>query len=145
MAVNKKALIPTVILGLFLLGAIVKLNTIEPVDFTLEASPVYQTLQQAQAEGKPVWLLFHSNTCQSCVEMMEIYNQLKPQYEGKVVFVDALVSDARNNELNKTYGIQYIPTTVLIDGGGKEVTKEVGVITPEKMARFLIDIYEGDM
>ncbi|PKM81018.1 MAG: hypothetical protein CVU89_10745 [Firmicutes bacterium HGW-Firmicutes-14] len=90
-------------------------------------------IKQAGQDGKPAWLLFHSKTCQPCIEMEKVFNTLKPEFEGKVVFVDINVNDPAEQDLCMEYKIQYIPTTYILDSDGNSVFDFVGVIQVDDM------------
>ena len=90
-------------------------------------------IDNAKKDHLPAWLLFHSQTCASCVEMEKIYQTLKPEYEGKIAFVNIDVNAPREASLLEQYKIQYIPTTYLQDGKGKIISPFVGVIPIEEM------------
>lgn len=89
---------------------------------------------------RPAWLLFHSQTCASCIEMEKVYQALKPEFEGKVAFVNIDVNDSRENELLRQYQISYIPTTFLLDGNGEIQTQYVGVLSVDEMRGKLNDL-----
>jgi len=59
-------------------------------------------IEQAKNNGDSMWLLFRSTTCASCVEMQKIFDQLQPDYKGKVHFIAIDVNDKNNIELIKT-------------------------------------------
>ncbi|MBU7008059.1 thioredoxin family protein [Phosphitispora fastidiosa] len=90
-------------------------------------------IKQSIQDGKPAWLLFHSKTCQPCIEMEKVFNTLKPEFEGKVTFVDINVNDPAEQELCAQYKIQYIPTTYLLEPAGNIAFDYVGVIQLDEM------------
>lgn len=90
-------------------------------------------IKQAGQDGKPAWLLFHSKTCQPCIEMEKVFNTLKPEFEGKVIFVDINVNDPAEQDLCNQYKIQYIPTTYFLDPAGNMTFDYVGVIQVDDM------------
>jgi len=90
-------------------------------------------IRQAGQDGKPAWLLFHSKTCQSCIEMEKVFNTLKPEFEGKVTFIDINVNNPAEQDLCAEYKIQYIPTTYILDSAGNNTFDYVGVIQVDDM------------
>ena len=103
-----------------------------------------QTLiDNAKKDHHPAWLLFHSQTCASCVEMEKIYQALKPEFEGKISFVNLDVNNPLESKLLEQYQIQYIPTTYLLDGNGKIIGPYVGVIPIEEMRGKLNALLSG--
>jgi thioredoxin-like negative regulator of GroEL len=69
--------------------------------------------------GKPVYVLFHSLSCQPCVEISAVVDKVMPDYEGKVVFVNAITEDSSAKELATKFKFQYIPTSFFIAPDGK--------------------------
>ncbi len=92
-----------------------------------------EQLEQALAANKPVFVLFHSTTCIPCIEMEKIVNRVRPDFAGRVVFVDVIVSEARNQDLIRRAGIRVIPTSIIFDAQG-QARQGVGVI-PEDVVR----------
>ncbi len=87
----------------------------------------------AQANGKPTYVLFHSLTCQSCVEISAVVDRVLPGYADKVVFVNAISDDPGSQQLLSKFKFQYIPTSFFIDGKGKVVSSFTGVLNDAEM------------
>ena len=94
-------------------------------------------LAQAKAEGKPVLIKFGSGTCIPCKQIEENINTVKPEYEGKVVFIIVDVYDQQENNLTAQYGIQTIPTTFFLGKDGGIVSNQVGVLAPDQLKQQL--------
>jgi len=92
-----------------------------------------ELIKQAEQDGKPAWLLFHSKTCQPCIEMEKVFTTLRPEFEGKVTFIDINVNDPAEQDLCTEYKIQYIPTTYILDSSGNITFDYVGVIQVDDM------------
>lgn len=75
----------------------------------------------AVASGKPIYVLFHSLTCEPCVEISAVADQVMPGYEGDVVFVNAITDDPSGQQLASQFSFQYIPTSFFLSPGGAEV------------------------
>ena len=48
----------------------------------------------------------------------KIYDELKPEYEGKVVFIDVNLDQKENYDLGRIYQIRYVPVTCIYDKDG---------------------------
>jgi len=94
-------------------------------------------IEQAKKNGESMWLLFRSTTCAPCVEMQKTFDQLESEYKGKVHFIAIDVNDRNNIEILKSWKIQYIPTTFIIDSAGKVSYQNVGVIPVEDLKKEL--------
>ena len=99
-------------------------------------------LDQYLEEGKPTFVFFHSNNCQSCIDMIAIVDQVYPEFEDKIALVDVNVYDSANQDLLRRAKIYSIPTQVFIDRAGQgKVT--MGVMTPEDFRTQLLALSKG--
>ncbi len=94
-------------------------------------------IEQGKANGESMWLLFRSQTCAPCVEMKKVFEQLLPDYQGKVRFISIDVDDEENQELCEEWGIQFIPATFIIDREGKLSYKNIGFFPVEDLIKEL--------
>jgi len=107
-----------------------------------EPPPIIQ-FESALMEGKPVLAFFHSNTCDSCLQMIEIVELVYPEFATSVVMVDVNVYDERNESFLKKVGLQYIPTVKLYYPSG-QIETIVGVTKAEDLRQALIDLAGGE-
>jgi thioredoxin 1 len=82
-------------------------------------------LGQALANGKPTLAEFGSSTCVPCKQMKPILEKLAADYKDKLNVVIVEVYEQR--ELTQKYGIMAIPTQIVFDRSGKEVTRHMGL------------------
>lgn len=94
-------------------------------------------IEQAKANGESMWLLFRSQSCAPCVEMKKVFDQLQPDYKGKVRFISIDVDDAENRELVEEWRIQYIPATFILNTQGKLSYENVGFFPVEDLKKEL--------
>jgi len=83
-------------------------------------------LPEAQLErlviaGKPALAFFHSNNCVQCIKMMDVVDQVYPEFEGSVALVDVNVYDKRNAALLQRARISAIPTQIFFDRSGQSM------------------------
>ncbi len=83
------------------------------VTITSVHNDAVEDYEAALKTGKPVYVLFHSLTCQPCVEISAVVDKVMPGYEGKVVFVNAISDDPSAQLLASKFQFQYIPDIVL--------------------------------
>jgi thiol-disulfide isomerase/thioredoxin len=83
--------------------------------------------------GKPIYLLFHSLTCDPCVEISGVADRVVPAYKNKIAFVNAITDDPSGQELASKFSFQYIPTSFFLKVDGTVVDSFTGVLTDAEM------------
>ena len=113
----------------------------------------------ADIKGKPIFLNFWATWCPPCVAEMPFINELYPEYKDKVNFVMVSVDSAdtkdkvvkfitdnrftlpiytaEQGELYKTYNVQGIPTTYIINSKGNILQKHVGGMNKAELKALL--------
>jgi peptidylprolyl isomerase len=81
-------------------------------------------LEEALSSGKATLAEFGSNTCIPCKKMKPILEQLAVEYKDKVNILLIEVYDYM--ELTRQYEIVGIPTQIVFDENGKEITRHTG-------------------
>jgi thiol-disulfide isomerase/thioredoxin len=121
---------------------IVKNQTVEqPVSTADQTAEVL--LDQYLENGKPTLVFFHSNNCQSCIDMIAIVNQVYPEFEDTIALVDVNVYDPANQNLLQRAKINSIPTQLFIDHSGQgKVT--IGIMSPEDLRTQLLALTKGE-
>lgn len=98
----------------------------------------------AVATDKPVYVLFHSLTCEPCVEISAVVDRVIPSYEGRVVFVNAISDDPSGRELSSRFAFQYIPTSFFLAPGGEVKDSFTGSMDESKMRGYLDALVAGE-
>lgn len=93
-------------------------------------------LAQAIAAQKPTLAFYHSNTCDTCIQMVETVDLVFPEFAGVVELVDVDVYDERNMPLLRQARISYIPTLVFYDDSGAS-DLVIGKMTPDALRERL--------
>ena len=88
-------------------------------------------LNQALSSGKPTIAEFGASTCIPCKQMKPILEDLAIVYEGKLNVV--IVEVYEQKALTQMYGIMAIPTQIVFDSSGKEVTRHMGLWPSEEI------------
>jgi thiol-disulfide isomerase/thioredoxin len=83
--------------------------------------------------GKPIYLLFHSLTCDPCIEISAVADKVVPAYADRIVFVNAITDDTPAQELAAKFKFQYIPTSFFIKSDGTVTDSFTGVLTDADM------------
>lgn len=82
-------------------------------------TPPESQFDQHLAAGKPIVAFFHSNDCVQCVKMIEVVEQVYPDFAARVALVDVNVYDRQDQNLLRRTGIRAIPTMIFIDAAGQ--------------------------
>jgi len=105
-------------------------------DPDVQGSALSGELPEAQLErlltaGQPTLAFFHSNNCVQCIKMMEVVEQVHPEFDSSVALVDVDVYDKANSRLLQRAQIRAIPTQIFFDrtGQGKMI---MGAMTPDQ-------------
>mgnify|MGYP000170981198 CR=1 FL=1 len=93
-------------------------------------------LDRYLSNRQPVFLFFHSNNCQSCIDMIHIVNQVYPDYKNQIALMDINVYERINQNLIQRARVNTIPTQVFINnkGQGKII---IGVMEPDQLRQQL--------
>jgi len=109
-----------------------------PAAPTSGKSPSRLAMEKALADGKPVFLNFHSNQCIPCMEMEKVIEEVEPEYAGRVEFVVVDVYDYKESSFCDYFKVRVIPTSFFIRPDGKVVEAYEGLIEADRM-RTLLD------
>ncbi len=109
---------------------------------TTAESPA-ELLTSATHNKQPVLAFFHSNTCDSCLQMVAIVDQVFPEFADSVTLVDVNVYDRQNQSLLNEVGLQYIPTLFFYDTSGNHQT-HIGVMEASQLRQTLNDLTRGE-
>jgi thiol-disulfide isomerase/thioredoxin len=93
----------------------------------------------AITNSKPTLVFFHSNNCDSCIQMIRIVNDVYPEFAGKVTLVDVNVYDQDNQTLIYREEVNFIPTLVFYDHT-RERQLFVGVMSEPDLRQKLSEI-----
>jgi thioredoxin len=96
-----------------------------------------KALEQAKAENKPIMIDFFATWCGPC-KMLDkhTYTDSNVVEQSRSMVVLRIDVD-QNQKLARQYGIESIPTIVLLSAQGKEVRREVGFIAVPKMLELM--------
>lgn len=102
----------------------------------VQGSALPNELPEAQLErlligGQPTLAFFHSNNCVQCIKMMEVVEQVYPEFDDSVALVDVNVYDRVNTSLLQRAQIRAIPTQIFFDRTGKGWVV-MGAMTPDE-------------
>ncbi len=97
------------------------------------------TAKPQDTANKPQVVKFTSSMCLDCQKMNEVFKEIFPKYDGKIILREIQVQDGSsftNSEIEK-YNVTLVPTIILIDSTGKQVKRIEGAIEKEAMDKYL--------
>lgn len=89
--------------------------------------------EAALSAGKPIYMLFHSLTCDPCVQISAVADEVVPEYTGKVTFVNAITDDPSGQRLASGFSFEYIPTSIFLAPDGTVTDSYTGVLSADEM------------
>ncbi|MDA8123737.1 MAG: thioredoxin domain-containing protein [Deltaproteobacteria bacterium] len=91
--------------------------------------------RKALAGGKPLIVDFGSNSCLPCRQLRPVLQKVRQDYTGKL---EVLIIDVQKyQQLAAEYQVQVIPTVVFFDRAGREVFRQQGFMSEEKVKERL--------
>lgn len=111
-----------------------------------ENTPAAEVLPEVQfdqhlAAGRPIVAFFHSYNCVQCVKMIEVVEQVYPDFAGSVALVDVNVYDRQNQNLLRRADIRAIPTIIFVEGA-RQGQSFIGLMEMDAFRRELQRLVE---
>lgn len=133
-----------IVLGIVLIAGAILILKNQPSQTNTTADPrtAEEQLEMYMEEGIPVFLFVHSNSCQSCLDMMAVVDAVYPEFKEDVALVDVNVYDPANQNLLQRAQIRSIPTQVFLNPTGQGRVM-IGVMTPEALRVELTALAEA--
>lgn len=153
-----KAAMALLIAAMFLGLLIVKLATADrpvgapppaggdaaPASITSVRNDALADYERALRTGKPIYALFHSLTCKPCIEISRVVDRVMPDYESRVVFVNAITDDASAQRLASRFRFQYIPTSFFVSPDGEVQASYTGSMDAVRLREHLDALTEAE-
>lgn len=78
-----------------------------------------QQVEWVLRHNYPAMVFFHSTDCQPCKVMTVLLQQVRPDFDEHIAFIDVITNDRSNAQLVRQAQIRAIPTTVFIMASGQ--------------------------
>jgi thioredoxin 1 len=92
-------------------------------------------VEAAKSKGVPVFVDFGKTSCTPCKKMVPVLDSLTKKYKGRMEVVFIHIDEEREFALQM--GVTVIPTQVLIDKNGKEVSRHIGYMPMEDCEKMI--------
>jgi thiol-disulfide isomerase/thioredoxin len=71
--------------------------------------------EKAVLKEKPIFVYFYGNYCSVCHEFKPLVYNIANEYNYKITFLPVNVEDAENNELQKRFKVNVVPTIYIVN------------------------------
>jgi thioredoxin 1 len=136
-----KFIIGIIVILISLLVVGVALSSLANEETTKDTTPplqwgtdLNQTIQQAKSTNKSIFVDFYADWCAYCKEMDEV-TYTDPQVKEKLTqnYVLLKVDVDENPDVSSKYQAYGLPTMLILDSNGNEVTRISGFQSPEQL------------
>ena len=92
--------------------------------------------------GKPQVLKFTSTMCLDCQTMNELFKEIWPNYQDKIVLTEIQVQnrDQLADEKIKKYNVTLVPTIIMLNSDGEQAKRVEGAIPKEELEKYLQEL-----
>lgn len=93
-------------------------------------------------QNMPQVIKFSSQMCKDCIEMGKLFNEIMPDYNSYIKFINinAQKTDKQTQNLIRKYKVNVVPTIIYINKDGKEVRKTEGIVSENNLRLYLNEI-----
>ena len=74
--------------------------------------------------------------CKPCMKMDTVLSEIKEEYKEKINIKIVRVTDDNGKKVAKYFGVNAIPTQIIIDKNGKEVFRHTGFISKTELRKI---------
>ncbi len=136
-ALQAQKLIASTVLPMKQVGKAKELNEVKSVIEITSKTHFEKEVREAKG---PVFVDFYANYCGPCRTFGPLYENWAKEFGGKIKFLK--VNSEHNRELSQVFGIQAIPTLVILDEKGTLVRKSVGFREIAEVEKRLMEFKE---
>lgn len=108
-----------------------------PVPALAPAADAVAAYQAAIDAGRPVYVLYRSDTCTSCVAIAAVARVIAPEYSGRVEFVEVDSDSPTAKELERQLPYPHVPYSIFIKPNGHIAGSFQGPLDGETMRQRL--------
>ncbi len=101
-----------------------------------------KTTASTEETGKPQVIKFTSAMCLDCQTMNELFKEIWPNYQDKIVLTEIQVQnrDQLADEKIKKYNVTLVPTIIMLNSDGEQAKRVEGAIPKEELEKYLQEL-----
>ena len=101
-----------------------------------------KTTATTEETGKPQVIKFTSAMCLDCQTMNELFKEIWPNYQNKIVLTEIQVQnrDQLADEKIKKYNVTLVPTIIMLNSDGEQAKRVEGAIPKEELEKYLQEL-----
>ncbi len=101
-----------------------------------------KTVATTEEAGKPQVIKFTSTMCLDCQTMNELFKEIWPNYQDKIVLTEIQVQnrDQLADEQIKKYNVTLVPTIIMLNSNGEQAKRVEGAIPKEELEKYLQEL-----
>lgn len=101
-----------------------------------------KTTATTEETGKPQVIKFTSTMCLDCQTMNELFKEIWPNYQDKIVLTEIQVQnrDQLADEKIKKYNVTLVPTIIMLNSDGEQAKRVEGAIPKEELEKYLQEL-----
>ena len=101
-----------------------------------------KTTAMTEGTGKPQVIKFTSAMCLDCQTMNELFKEIWPNYQDKIVLTEIQVQnrDQLADEQIKKYNVTLVPTIIMLNSDGGQAKRVEGAIPKEELEKYLQEL-----
>lgn len=112
------------------------------VAYMILSKPDASLASKSVGANKPKIIKFTSLMCLDCKKLSGVMKEVYPKYSDKITLVEVQVQndDEFTKQQVEKYNVTLVPTIVLINAKGKEVSKTEGFIEKGRLEKMMKDL-----
>ena len=101
-----------------------------------------KTTATTEETGKPQVIKFTSAMCLDCQTMNELFKEIWPNYQDKIVLTEIQVQnrDQLADEKIKKYNVTLVPTIIMLNSDCEQAKRVEGAIPKEELKKYLQEL-----
>jgi len=112
------------------------------IAYMVLSKPDASLASKSAGANKPKIIKFTSLMCLDCKKLSGVMKEVYPKYSSKINLVEVQVQneDEFTKQQVEKYNVTLVPTLVLVNSKGKQISKTEGFIEKDKLDKMMKDL-----